>query len=68
MRTTFTFVLYLLVDTDEPARLRGILRPIANEADYPFSDEQELLDLMHQITSRVSMTLTAEQQEVTGYE
>lgn len=69
MRATFTFVLYLWVDTDEPTRLRGTLHPIVNEADYPFSDEQELLDLLHQMTSRVDLTTPMEEErEVVGHE
>lgn len=68
MRTTFTFVLYLLIDTDEPARLRGALRPVVNEAEYSFSDEQGLLDLLHQMTSCANTMTLDEQPEVAGYE
>lgn len=69
MRTTLTFVLYLLVDTDEPKGLRGTLRPIVNAADYPFSDEQGLLNLLYQMTSRADMpTLLDAEQEAVGHE
>lgn len=51
MRITYTFVLCLWVDTTEPNRLRGTLRPIVDNTDYPFADAQTLLDLLRQMTS-----------------
>ncbi len=46
MRIIRTFVLRLLIDTDEPERLRGSLRSILNDSEYPFADEQALLGLL----------------------
>jgi hypothetical protein len=51
MRTIQTFVLRLFVDTEEPNTLRGSLRPISNEAEYPFADARELLDLLQQLAA-----------------
>ena len=49
MRTTLTFVLRLLVDTNEPQQLRGTLHSIADNADHSFANAQVLLDLLRQI-------------------
>lgn len=51
MRTTVAFVLYLWIDTDEPNQLRGTLYSVADDANYPFTDEQTLLNLLRQMTS-----------------
>lgn len=50
MRTTRTFVLRLLVDTDEPEVLRGVFRPVSENGEHPFTDEESLLALLHQAT------------------
>lgn len=47
MREIHTFVLRLLVDTDEPQTLRGVLRAVADDEEHPFTDEQALLALLY---------------------
>lgn len=51
MRKTYTFILRLLVDTDEPCLLRGVLHSVADNINYSFADGQALLDLLWQATS-----------------
>jgi hypothetical protein len=51
MRTTHTFVLRLLVDTDEPYQLRGALHSVVDDANHPFADVQALLDLLRRMAS-----------------
>ena len=63
MRVTLTFVLYLWIDTDEPNQWRGTLHSVANDADYPFTDKQMLLDLLSQLTSYTNASAQADQQE-----
>ena len=48
MRTTRTFILRLLVDSEEPARIRGALRPVAHDEELAFSEEQSLLSLIRE--------------------
>ena len=45
MRTTLTFVLRLLVDTDDPQVLRGMIRTVGCTEEHAFADEQALLAL-----------------------
>ncbi len=47
MRTIQVFILRLLVDTENPETLRGVLQPVAEGAPQPFANEQALLDLLH---------------------
>jgi hypothetical protein len=61
MRTTHTFVLRLWMDTDEPNEWRGTLHSVANDADYPFTDMQMLLDLLQQLTSYTNTSAQADQ-------
>ncbi len=63
MRATCTFVLYLLIDTDEPNQLRGTLHSVMNDADYPFTDMQMLLDLLQQLTSYPNTSAQADQNQ-----
>lgn len=51
MRATHTFILRLLIDTNEPLQLRGSLHCIADDSDHPFADAQTLLDLLRHMTS-----------------
>jgi hypothetical protein len=46
MRTIRTFVIRLLVDTDEPSELRGTVRCIAGTEERPFADAASLLALL----------------------
>lgn len=48
MRTTHALILRLLVDTDEPGALRGVLRPVGDPGEHPFTDESSLLALLRQ--------------------
>lgn len=52
MRTIQTFVLTLLIDSEESGALRGSLHPIANEAEYPFADARSLMVLLEQLIVR----------------
>jgi hypothetical protein len=49
MRTIHSFVLRVLADADEPESLRGSLRPVSGEAEYPFADGHGLLALLIQL-------------------
>jgi len=54
MRTTLTFVLRLLVDTDDPQALRGMIRTVGSAEEHAFADEQALLALLRQVMRRVA--------------
>ncbi|MBN1954532.1 MAG: hypothetical protein JW900_05710 [Anaerolineae bacterium] len=51
MRTTQAFVLRLLVDSDEPWALRGVLQAVASGEEAPFTDEPTLLALLRRMMS-----------------
>ena len=55
MRKIQTFVLRLLKNTDEPHKLRGVIQPIDDDEEYPFSDEQSLLTLLRQMSDAHSI-------------
>lgn len=50
MRTIKTYILRLLVDTDEPQVLRGTVRAVAGDDEHPFADGPSLLTLLRQIS------------------
>lgn len=52
MRASYTFILRIFVDTQEPAALRGSLKLVSQDQPLPFTDEHMLLDLLHQILSQ----------------
>lgn len=55
MRTIRTFVLRLLIDTDEPhTAVRGVLRAVADGSEYPFADAQTLLGLLQDLSTPTS--------------
>ncbi len=54
MRTTQSFMLRLLVDDDEPATLRGVIRSIADADERAFGDAQELIAVLRQMTSMLA--------------
>ena len=54
MRTTLTFVLRLLVDTDDLQALRGLIRTVGGAEEHTFADGQTLLALLRQMTGRVT--------------
>jgi len=49
VRTVETFVLRMLIDTEEPNALRGAVRTVANDEEHPFADERALLALLRQM-------------------
>ncbi|MCL4393818.1 MAG: hypothetical protein M1482_03245 [Chloroflexi bacterium] len=49
MRAIQSYVLRILADADEPGVLRGSLRPVSGEAEYPFADGLGLLALLNQL-------------------
>jgi len=49
MRTIRTFILRLLVDTEEPQALRGAVRSVPNDDECSFADGQSLLALLHRL-------------------
>lgn len=54
MRTTRTFVLRLLVDSEDPTALRGALQPVPEGEAQPFSDEVALLALLRRLTGETA--------------
>jgi len=54
MRMIHTFVLRLLVDTDDPQALRGALRAVGGAEEHTFADGQTLLALLRQMTKEVT--------------
>jgi len=50
MRRIQTFILRLLLDTDDPHVLRGALRSVADDEDHPFASAQSLVNLLHELT------------------
>ncbi|MCU0485480.1 MAG: hypothetical protein MUC85_05155 [Anaerolineales bacterium] len=64
MRTIKTIFLRLLVDTEEPHALRGVLHTVSEDVQYPFTDEQSLVSLLQQmITTRIVQPDQAEYDE-----
>jgi hypothetical protein len=49
MRSTVTYILRLLVDTDDPQTLRGSIVSVLEGKPRSFSDRQSLLDLLSAI-------------------
>ncbi len=49
MRKVQTFVLRLIVNTDEPGTLCGVIRCVASGEERPFANRQELLRLLGEI-------------------
>ena len=52
MRTIQSFLLRLLVDTDQPEALHGVLRCVSDDTDQPFADEATLVDLLRRRVNR----------------
>jgi hypothetical protein len=46
MHTTRTFILRLLVDSEDARGLRGALRSVAEDEEHPFSDQESLVALL----------------------
>jgi hypothetical protein len=49
MRTTHSFLLRLLIDSDDPSALRGVIRSIVDANEQPFGDAQELIAALRQM-------------------
>ena len=49
MHTIQTFILRLLVDTDEPQALRGTVRSVTDDEKHSFTDGSSLLALLHRL-------------------
>lgn len=55
MRTTFTFILRLVVDPQSPRELRGTLQLVSEGQPFqPFNDEAVLLQLLKQVVKNAS--------------
>jgi hypothetical protein len=57
MRTIRTFILRLLVDSDEPEALRGALQPVPEGETQPFAGDQALLILLRRMVLSTEETL-----------
>lgn len=57
MRTIQSFILRLLIDADQPAVLRGVLRCVSDDTDHPFADETALIALLRQRMNRSAPTV-----------
>ena len=72
MRSTQTFILRLLVDTEDPKRLRGAIRSVIDGEERPFSGDAALLSLLHtladdtQTLSEVPATGMSPDDEIDG--
>jgi len=51
MRTIHTFLLRLMVDTDDPQALRGSIQAIGEDSSHPFTDASSLLARLRELTS-----------------
>jgi hypothetical protein len=49
MRTIETYILRLLLDTEEPHTLRGAIRAVADDEEQTFADGQALLALLRRM-------------------
>ena len=56
MRITLTFILRLLVDTDNPQALRGVIRAVSGAEEHTFANWQSLLVLLRQMTDKQQTT------------
>lgn len=66
MRAIRTIVLRLLVDTDQPQSLRGVLQDVAGSEQHYFTDEQSLLALLHRLSSALPSSLEDSEGEEHG--
>jgi len=54
MHTIQTFILRLLVDTDEPQALRGTVRSVTDDEKHSFTDGPSLLALLRRMTHSIT--------------
>jgi hypothetical protein len=52
MRTIRTYILRLLVDTDEPHTMRGVIHAVADDEEQTFADGQALLTWLRRMSGR----------------
>ncbi|MCX7682400.1 MAG: hypothetical protein N2508_10660 [Anaerolineae bacterium] len=67
MRTTQTFVLHLLTDTDEPQALRGTLRLVASGEEVTFTDGPALLTLLCRMAQAIPVVAPTDEENEKGY-
>jgi len=65
MRATHTFVLRLLVDSDDPQAMRSLIRAVGGAEELTFADGQALLAL-RQMVGRVADTGRSERHDDFG--
>ncbi len=53
MHSTQTFVLRLFVNSEGAPTLKGMLRLVREDAEYPFESEEELLVLIRELTNQL---------------
>jgi hypothetical protein len=68
VRTIQIFVLRLLVDSDQPDLLHGVLRRVSDNAEQSFTDEAMLIAVLrhwldHSVPSSIKTTSTGESHE-----
>ncbi len=50
MRTIQTFIVRLVVESEEPEAVRGVVRSITSDEEHTFTDGQMLLALLRQMS------------------
>jgi hypothetical protein len=50
MRTIQTYILRLLVDSDEPHTVRGVIQAVADDEEQAFADGQALLTWLRRMS------------------
>ena len=55
MRAIRTLILRLLVDSDQPQAVRGVVQAVADDEQHYFTDEQGLLALLQRLSRAVSV-------------
>jgi hypothetical protein len=68
MRTIQSFILRLLVDTDQPDTLHGLLRCVSDNSEQSFTDEAMLIAALRHwmnrsVPSSINTTSTGESHE-----
>jgi len=60
MRTMQTYILRLLVDTETPHVVRGMIRAVEGDAEHAFGDGLALLALLCRMSDRNGQTASAQ--------
>lgn len=60
MRTMQTYILRLLVDTETPRAIRGVIRAVEDDAEQAFDDGLALLALLCEMSDRNDQTASAQ--------